>query len=317
MTGGKVGDAGKPPLVLTDAEVNQSYDMKAAISAVEALLTAKSRKSFTSPPRHKVSFGKMTELMFSIGGDLNSVSGFRAYMSRATVHLDDQLVAVWDSPSAKLKGVILGAALGIIRMGAIGGVAIRALSRPDARIACIIGTGRQAASHLEAATAVRDIEEIRVFGRNADRCHSFAHRMSQKTGVAVVPQESARRAVEGADIVVLATNSLRPVIEASWLSPGCFVHTVGYKSPAGREMDLDVAGRAGVLATDSLEQVTAFGHRFILHDTPHVNRLQDLCNIVSERTTFRAAPDIIRVCYPVGVTGSEVVIADEVLKHYR
>ena len=95
------------------------------------------------------------------------------------------------------------------------------------------------------------------------------------------------------------------------------MHTVGYKSPAGKEMDLDVAARAGLLVTDSPEQVAAFGRRFILHDTPYLDRLKDLGGIVSGRTPLEAEPEDIRVCYPVGFSGSEVVVADDILRRYK
>jgi len=213
-----------------------------------------------------------------------------------------------------LKGVILGAGLGAVRMGAIGGAAIRALARPDAAVVAVIGAGRQAASHLEAAAAVRDLREVRVHSQHETRYRSFAHRMSEKLGTSVLPQGSARAAVEGADIVLLATTSLRPVLRAEWLSPGAFVHTVGFKSPAGKEMDLDVAERAKLLATDSPAQIAASGNTFILHGTAQLSRVVDLADIVSGKAVGPTDPKAIRVCYPMGLAGSEVVVADGILR---
>jgi ornithine cyclodeaminase/alanine dehydrogenase-like protein (mu-crystallin family) len=308
--------ATKTPLVLTDAAVENLTDMAAAIAAVEKALRANATGSFVAPARHRVRFGHMTDLLFAVGGSTESgaVAGFRAYYSRAAKHYDDQVVAVWDMATGTLKGVILGAALGIVRMGAIGGAAINALARPDAAVVAVIGAGRQAASHLEAAAAVRDLREVRVHSRDETRCRSFADRMSEKLGITVLLQKSARAAIEGADIVLLATTSLRPVLRADWLSPGAFVHTVGFKSPAGKEMDLDVAERADLLATDSPAQIAAAGNTFILHGTAQSSRVIDLADIVSGKAVGPTDPKSIRVCYPMGLAGSEVVVADDILR---
>jgi len=47
--------------------------------------------------------------------------------------------------------------------------------------------------------------------------------MSPRVGIAVAPAPSARVAVDGADIVVLVTNSHDPVIDGGWLVPGAMV----------------------------------------------------------------------------------------------
>jgi alanine dehydrogenase len=223
-------------------------------------------------------------------------------------------VAVWDPSTGALKGVILGEALGILRMGAIGGTAIQKLARPDADVVAVIGAGRQAASHVEAAACVRNLREVRIHSRHQDKCRSFAQQISKKLNIPVTAHDSACRAVDGADIVLLATNSLRPVIRAEWLSPGVFVHTIGFKSPAGKEMDLDVAERANFLATDSLAQIEAAGDTFILHGTAHLGRLIDLADIVSGNAPGPIDPEAIRVCYPMGIAGSEVIVADHLLQ---
>jgi ornithine cyclodeaminase/alanine dehydrogenase-like protein (mu-crystallin family) len=306
------------PLVLTDADVHQFADMATAIAVVEDAFRAAGTASFVAPARLRVPFGRMTDLIFVVGGSTTpeGVVGFRAYYSRAAKRYEDQVVAVWDLATGALKGVILGKALGILRMGAIGGVAIRALARPEAAIVAVIGAGHQAASHLQAAAIVRDLREVRIYSRHEESCRSFAQRMSQQLGIPVLPQASARDAVEGADIVLLATTSLQPVVRAEWLSPGVFVHTVGFKSPAGKEMGLDVAERAEFLATDSAAQIESAGDRFVLYGTAELGRVADLADIVSGRAAGPTDPRAIRVCYPMGLTGSDVVVADDLLRRF-
>jgi ornithine cyclodeaminase/alanine dehydrogenase-like protein (mu-crystallin family) len=302
-------------VILNDADVARLADMPAAIAVVEQLMREKAEGAFVSPPRHRVAFDRLTELVLTIGGSAAYVAGFRAYHSRNTVHSDDQLVAVWDMTDGTLKGIALGPTLGVVRMGAIGGAAIRALARPDAAVVAIVGTGRQAESHLEAACSVRNVGIARVHSRSQDRREAFAARMSARLGMPVAPATTAEGAVESADIVILATTSYRPVIRAEWLSPGAFVHTVGFKSPAAQEMGLDVAERASLIVTDSPQQVAAAGRTFVLYGTGLLSRIVDLSPIVAGKTVARHDDGIV-VCYPMGLGGTEVVVASEMFDRY-
>jgi hypothetical protein len=60
---------------------------------------------------------------------------------------------------------------------------------------------------------------------------------------------TAERAVEGADVVVTATNAQAPILRGSWLKRGCHVNSIGAPRPQWRE--LDDAAMANVLYVDS------------------------------------------------------------------
>ena len=305
-------------LMLTDPDVEKYGDMGTAISAVEEAMRAKSRSAFLAPPRHRVAFGQTTELIFSVGGSLatadGAVAGVRSYFSRSGMHFPDQVVAVWNMSDGALNGVIVGAALGALRMGAIGGVAIKALANPGAATIAILGAGRQARSHLEAAAVVRKLRSARVFSRDLAKSRAFAELMSQRLGIDVRTASSAEDAVADASIVIGATSSLRPVIKASDLAPGTYVHSVGFKSPVAKEFGLDVADRAEAIYTDSPAQAEAFGRTFILHGTKHFERMIDLAQVVSGIAPAHSDADGIRVSYPLGMTGTDIVVANTVLQ---
>lgn len=308
------------PLLLSDADVERQWDMAATIELVETAIRAHASRDFVAPPRHRVAFGRTTELVFAIGGmgeALGDAIGARAYFSRSGVHFQDQVVSVWSPRTGALKGVIVGSALGVLRMGAIGGVAIRALSHPSADTVAVIGTGKQARAHLEAAAAVRPLKRAQIFGRSAENSRRFAAEMSQRLQLDIVTMPTARAAVSDASIVIVATTSLRPVVSAADLAPGAFVHTVGYKSPAVKELDLDIAEAAEWMVTDSPAQVAAFGNTFILHGTRHLDRMIDLADVLSGRIGLgQPSGDGIRVCYPVGLTGTDIVVADDILRRF-
>ena len=293
------------PTILWDADVRRLADMRRAIGRVSELLIGHS----ITPPRHRVDFGQNAELVFTIGGN-KDVGGARAYFSRYAKHHDDQAVIVWDMVSGAMKGAVFGFELGVLRMGAIGGVTIDALAPDDCTSLALVGTGRQACSHLEAAMTVREIRSVSVFGRDEGRRLAFADAIRNKYGVDARATATAQAAVEGAEIVVLATNSLRPVVEAEWLAGCRLVHSVGFKSPVGKEMGLDVPRGAAAIVTDSRSQLDEFGAKFILHGTDLFDAVASLGDFVAGR---RPRPDGLVVSYPLGVAGSDVVVADELL----
>ncbi len=300
------------PLVLTDEDVERLADMRLVIPAVEQAMRARADGTLVAPPRHQVSFPGHGALTFTIGGVTSApgYAGFRVYDTFAAGHgSNNQIVALWNLESGQLEAVVLGNRLGAIRTGAIGGVAVKTLARPEARVAALVGTGRQAETQIAALTAARKLDVVRVFSRSEERRTAFAARQGKRLGVPVVAAPSAEAAVADADIVVLATVSTEPVIRADWLRPGVHVTTVGPKGRSGHELGLDVAERADVIATDSPDQVAAYADPFFLADTPAMARMKDLSDIVAGREPGRPNEDAITLFCSVGLAGTEVAAA--------
>ena len=131
-----------------------------------------------------------------------------------------------------------------MRVGAISGLAAKYLARANAADVALIGTGWQAGGQALAVTAVRNVKRIRCFSPKRERRDEFAREMQAKLGVEIVPAESAREAVAGADIVLCATNSLEPVLAPDWLEPGMHVSSL-----SRLELDAGVINAADVIFT--------------------------------------------------------------------
>ena len=131
-----------------------------------------------------------------------------------------------------------------MRTAAVSAVATKLLAAPDARILGILGSGVQARSHLEALRLVRQFEEIRVWSPTREHAKQFAKEIG---GMAV----SAEEAVRDADVVVTVTNSKTPVLNGSWLKPGCHVNAIGACRPDWRELDDEAM--ANIVFVDSRE----------------------------------------------------------------
>jgi ornithine cyclodeaminase/alanine dehydrogenase-like protein (mu-crystallin family) len=153
-------------------------------------------------------------------------------------------VLLFEAEHGSLVAVIDATSITTIRTAAVSAVATDALARKDAASAAILGSGVQAASHLEAMCAVRPVGRARVWSRSLDHAAAFAKREGARLGIRIDAARSAREAVEGAEIVCVATAAKEPVLSGEWIAPGAHVNAVGACVPAHRELDTAAVQRS-------------------------------------------------------------------------
>ncbi|TAJ85781.1 ornithine cyclodeaminase family protein, partial [bacterium] len=113
-----------------------------------------------------------------------------------------------------------------MRVGACAGLGAKYLSRQDSKTIGMLGSGGMARSYAKAICQVRPIERIRVFSPTKANRQRYAEEMTSELGVEIEPVDAPQKAVKGADIVAMTTDSLVPVIQAGWLEPGMHVTNV-------------------------------------------------------------------------------------------
>lgn len=113
------------------------------------------------------------------------------------------------------------------RVGATGGLGAKYLARADARVLAVIGSGWQAGTQVLAMCAVRPIAEIRVFSPNSQHRSAFVSSIEpQLPHVHITAVASFADAVQGADIVTMATNARDPLMDWDAVEPGMHITSV-------------------------------------------------------------------------------------------
>jgi ornithine cyclodeaminase/alanine dehydrogenase-like protein (mu-crystallin family) len=115
-----------------------------------------------------------------------------------------------------------------LRTAAAAVLSHKLLSRPDSRIATIVGAGVQGREHLRLLPLVRPLEEIQICSLEFDHAERLARLHPKARAV-----RDVEAAVNRSDLVCLATHATSPVIEAEWVKPGTHVSSVGYHPPEG------------------------------------------------------------------------------------
>lgn len=159
-------------------------------------------------------------------------------------------VLLFDTTDGRLLAVLDATEITAMRTAAASALATRVLSREDSARLALLGSGTQAQTHLEALLLVRPISSVSVWSREHRRAAAFAERARKRTDVEVEAVESARAAVEGADIVCTVTTAREPILAGEWLEPGMHVNAVGACLPDARELDTE-AVRCARLFVDS------------------------------------------------------------------
>jgi ornithine cyclodeaminase/alanine dehydrogenase-like protein (mu-crystallin family) len=176
-------------------------------------------------------------------------TGLKAYtVSNGRVRF---MVAVFGLDGA-LQALIESDFMGAYRTGAATAVAVRALGAPREATVAVIGTGWQASTQALGLSRVLDIQELRVFSRNAERRAGFAEEQQEQLGVKTVDAPTAEAAVRGADVVVTVTTSHQPVIEAEWVADNALVAAVGSNFRNRAEVPVELVERAQTVVVDQL-----------------------------------------------------------------
>lgn len=152
------------------------------------------------------------------------------------------LVFLFNVDNAELLAIMNDGYIQHHRVAAAAAIGTKYLSRPDANICGIIGSGGMARSFAQAFKIVRDITTIKVFSPNQGHVKEFIRDVSKKVDCEVIGVDNARDALHGADIVATCTNAYEPAIKGEWIEPGMHLANV-----TAYEIGPDVFARVDVV----------------------------------------------------------------------
>lgn len=231
------------------------------------------------------------------------------------------LVILLDARTGEAKAVLDAGELTARRTAAASALASSYLSRADAKSMTLIGTGRLASYLIEAHSSVRNIQEIRIYGRSQAKAEKIVDRLKSKvpTSVNVEVALDLASAVSNSDIVSTATSATSPIIRSSWVSAGTHLDLVGSYKKDMREVDGEIVAKS-TLAVDTKSGVLSEGGDIIQAisegwiDADHCRfELSDLC---SNRFVGRASNDEITMFKSVGTAFEDLVAAQLAFERY-
>jgi alanine dehydrogenase len=298
-------------LYLSEQDVLACLPMSKAVELVDFAFHQLAEGTAINHPRRRVILPTGSVLHYMAAGN-PGYFGLKAYSVNAKTGAHFEVLLYRSSDGLPLA-TLAANHLGQIRTGAASGVATKYLARADASVAGIIGSGFQAETQLEAVSNVRKLSEVRVWSRKAERRAEFAQRCAAKFGLNVRAAETARECVEGADIVVTATSSKEPVIEAAWIAPGTHINASGSNWAERRELPTElIYDRAAIVAVDSVEVAKLESGDLLIPlrdksgaEFPGI----ELADIIAGKKPGRTSPGQITVFKSNGLAVEDIAVA--------
>ncbi|NYI80837.1 ornithine cyclodeaminase family protein [Nocardioides panzhihuensis] len=300
--------------ILSATDVRSIFTPRLALESQREAFTRLGAGEAVQPPRLLVP-GPDASVSFCyssrIAPDAAAVSKFgsvnpaNAARDLGAVH---SVITVLDPETGAPRAIINGDSVTGLRTSAATTLAMQQVA-PGAGSILVVGTGAQARAHLDAFAVTHPDAELQIYGRN----RAAAAEIAGSHGATA--KHDLEPAVRGADIVVLCTSSLTPVIEDAWVTDGTTVASVGSFAPDRVELPPSLLGRSTVLVdyhpsamTDSGPVVDAIASGSVTPD-----RVTDLGALLTGAVSLDRAPTDVLVYLSVGVGVQDAAAAEMIL----
>ncbi|MGM0123170.1 ornithine cyclodeaminase [Enterococcus sp. AZ194] len=313
-------------LVLKKEDMIKSFSMREAIDADKEALSLYSAGKASVPLRTNIevpkNHGQSLYMPAYVDGqkDALGIKIVSVYPENIEKNLPSvpATMIVLDPKTGMVSACLDGTHLTQLRTGAVQGAATELLSRKEAKIGALIGTGGQAEAQLEAMLTVRALEEVRIFDINFERASAFAKEMSRQFSATIRPTKTSQECVEGADIITSVTTSKQATFSAEWIKKGAHVNGVGAYTPEMCEIPRELVKKADIVIFDTMAGVLEEAGDFIspLKDG-YVQRADyhgELGQLVNGELMGRTNDEQITLFKTVGSAVLDVVVAAKIVE---
>jgi ornithine cyclodeaminase/alanine dehydrogenase-like protein (mu-crystallin family) len=242
-------------LFIKNTPVDQILTMKEMIEAVEDALKEVSLGRGFDLPRRRIHHPN--RMIFGLLP--GSVHGFMgAYLQTDLDRgLHNETVILYSVQTGEPLILFQNCSINESRTGAAGGIGAKYLARKDSRIAAVFGSQAHAVMQLKAAHAVRPLTLAKVFSPTESRRRACVEKIGREITIEARPVSSAADAVEGAQVIITATDSRTPVFDGNWLKAGMHITSIanGDKTRTRQEIDETTIRRAQPIFITSKETV--------------------------------------------------------------
>ncbi len=248
--------------IIRRADVLRLLDMPGCIELMAQALQAWSAGEINSPLRSRLDFIDDAGQLILMPASMQAACGAKLASLRPGnpargLPAIQGVIMLFDPVDGRPQAVLDAGLITQWRTAAASAVATRALANPDARSHGILGTGPQARSHALAIAAVRALDDVRIWGRDAHKAEilvdelrgEFANRGSGSIRVRAAPSIEAAAACS---IISCVTGAREPILTSSAVGSGTHVNLVGAHSADAREAESALMAR-GAIYVDTLE----------------------------------------------------------------
>jgi ornithine cyclodeaminase len=220
------------------------------------------------------------------------------------------LMLVFNQKTGQLVSILLDEGdLTNIRTAAAGAVVARYLVPTRVHRIGIFGAGYQGKMQLEYLKTVVNCKDVTVWGLNQEELDAYKDAVNPH-GFRIQTTMDAGQIAESCNLIVTATPSRAPLLQADQIRPGTHITAMGSDTPEKQELDPEILGKADRVVSDSIDQSRSRGEIFRARKAGVVddNKIFELGKVIENKALRRTSNEQITVADLTGVAVQDVQI---------
>ena len=307
-------------IVLSDRDVAALLPHREVLDMVDTVFQEWGRGNVVMPPKVNLDMSRSGHdswanampayLPSSSAAGLKWVGGYGSNPARGLPYIMG-LVVLTDPETGQTLALMDGTYISDWRTGASAAIAAKYLARKGAAKIALIGAGAQGRTAAVCLHEIFPQAHLTVADISAPRRAAFCAQMQQQHQLLVTAAPTVEAAVSDAQIVVLLTTAREPIVQASWITPGCLTLAMGSYQQTEDRLILD----ADKIVVDCWGQAAHRGELKHLVETGRVaasDIAAELGAIAAGRAPGRTRPQERLLAVLVGLGAHDVYIAGQV-----
>jgi ornithine cyclodeaminase len=283
----------------------------AAYSSGQAVIPPVATLHFDRPPGDcHIKYGYAKEGKYYV---VKIASGFPEN-PKSGIPSSNGLMLLFDIDSGKPLAALLDEGyLTDVRTGLAGAIAAKYLAPKDVACVGIVGTGAQAYYQLKLLSYATPCRKAMIWGRDEAKARSFAANPDLREW-SIETAKSIDELADRCRLIVTATSSDKPIIQARHLRPGTHITAVGADDAGKQELDPEIFVQADRVVVDSRSQCMQFGDASyaIKSGLIRPEKLIEIGEVVAEPSLGRVSDNQVSVADLTGVAIQDLQIAASV-----
>ena len=299
-------------------DVKSAVSMQEAIDLMEVAFSSVNNKTAETPLRVNMAIPDQDAHHLSMpayinGGKYLTVKLINVHTNNPSKRSDliNGVIVVMDAATGSAIALIDGKSVTALRTGAASGYATKILANNHASTLVVFGNGVQAKAQIEAVCQVRDIESVKVIGRDLTKVELFCNKFDARVS------RGNLNDLKHADIVCTATTANEPLFKFNHISNGTHINAVGAHGSQKREVPAELIQRSKVFVDSLISSYKEAGNILIPIETGDYSWDKVQCEIgqlSNSKSKGRSKESDITFFNSVGTAVQDLVVSNLIME---